>query len=181
MPDVVTEHLHHDTTWAQLAITPKDVHARPELYEKLFAYLTRVHADLQLVEQTISSENKSDYRDLLQWLGGYLVAKISPTIWYDELFRRIELHEGYTALVTISGVRYASDAQMVHNHGGRVIKIERPGLSGNTTDVTEAEGNSIEPDITVINNGSLEQLTTLVATLWNDIAAGKPKDTYRAA
>lgn len=181
MPDVIAEHLHHDTTWNHIAITAKDTHARPELYEKLFAYLTRVHAELSIAEQTITSDNKNDYRDLLQWLGGYLVAKISPTIWYDELFRRIELHEGYTALVTIGGVRYSSDAQIVRNHGGRVIKIERPGLADNTTDVTEAERSSIEPDITIINNGSLEQLAALVVELWNDIAADKPRPTYEAS
>nr|AIA17373.1 hypothetical protein [uncultured bacterium] len=180
MPDVIAEHVHHDTTWNHLAITPKDAHAHPELYEKLFAYLTRVHANLQLVEQTITSENKTDYRDLLQWLGGYLLAKISPTIWYDELFRRIELREAYTALVTVSGVRYASDAQMIRNHGGRIIKIERPNLTNTATDVAEVERSNIEPDITIINDGSLEQLTALVADLWNDIAAGKPKSIYHA-
>jgi deoxyadenosine/deoxycytidine kinase len=180
VPDVISEHLHHETIWNHIAITAKDTHAHPESYKKLFAYLSRVHTNPHIVEQTIASENKNDYRDLLQWLGGYLVAKISPTIWYDELFRRIELHEGHTALVTIGSVRYASDAQIVRDRGGRVIKVERPGLADDTSDVTEAERHSITPDITVINNGTFEQLKTLAATLWDDIAAGKPRTIYEA-
>lgn len=181
MPDVLAEHLHHDTTWNHLAITPKDAHAHPEQYEKLYSYLARVHKDLAIVEHTITAENKTDYRDLLQWLGGYFVAKISPTIWYDELFRRIELREVYTALVTIGGVRYPSDAQMVRNHGGRILRIVRPGLADDTHDTTETQRSAIEADITVVNNGTPEQLQKLAETIWNDIAAGAPKATYQAA
>lgn len=180
MPDVMAEHLHHDTTWNHLAITAKDTHAHPELYEKLFAYLARVHHNLALAETTITAENKADYRDLLQWLGGYLVAKISPTIWYDELFRRIELREAFTSLVTIGGVRYPSDAQMVREHGGRVITVERPDITGDMRDVTEAQRRAIEADITILNNGTVAQLQALVETLWDDIASGKPKPAYNA-
>ena len=181
MPDVITEHLHHDVTWTQIAITPKDMRAHPELYEKLFAYVKRVRADHKLTEATIDAENKSDYRELLQWIGGYFIAKISPTIWYDELFRRIELHEAYRSLITIGGVRYISDAAVVREHGGRIIAITRQDEAPAGGDVTEAERDQIEPDITIINNGTVGQLQTLTETVWNDIAAGNPKSTYRAA
>jgi energy-coupling factor transporter ATP-binding protein EcfA2 len=181
MPDVIAEHLHHDATWTHIAITAKDTRAHPELYEKLFIYLKRVHADHTLTEKTITTDNKHDYRDLLQWLGGYFVAKLSPTIWYDELFRRVELHESFRSLVIIGGLRYISDAAVVREHGGRVLRVTRPGQEGGSTDVTEAERDQIEADITVVNNGSLAQLQALAETVWNDIAAGTPKKTYHAA
>ncbi len=180
MPDVITEHLHHETTWNHLAITPKDMRAHPELYEKLLAYLALVRKNHAIVEQTITTENKQSYRDLLQWLGGYFVAKISPTIWYDELFRRIELHDSQRSLVIINGVRYISDVAMVRQHGGRIVQVTRP-KTPTQNDITEAEINKIEPDIIVVNNGSFADLQKLAENLWNDIAAGKPQKTYTAA
>lgn len=181
MPDVISEHLHRDVSWTHIAITPKDTRAHPELYEKLFAYVKRARGDHTLTENTITADKKGDYRELLQWLGGYFVAKISPTIWYDELFRRIDMHESFRSLVIMSGVRYISDATVVREHGGRIVRITRPGHETKSNDVTEAERNDIAADITVINNGTLEQLQILTETIWDDIAAGNPKQTYTAA
>jgi len=181
MPDIISEHLHHETTWAHLAITSKDQRIHPELYKKLFDYLKNVRANHKLVEQTITTVNKVEYRSLLQWLGGYFVAKISATIWYDELFRRIDLHESRRSLVIISGVRYLSDAELVRQHRGRIICISRPNLKPSGDDITELESLKIEPDITVVNNGTVQDLQKLTEEIWNDIATGAPKKTYMAA
>lgn len=180
MPDIITEHLHHDTTWTHLALNPKDIRTHPELYEKLFAYVARVRKDPKLAEQTITTDNKATYRDLLQWLGGYFVAKLSPTIWYDELFRRIDLHDAHRDLILVSGVRYLSDAVVIREHRGRLLKVTRPDTTPTHSDITEAERDKIEPDITIVNNGSLADLQLLAENLWNDIAAGAPQKEYRA-
>jgi|GEM_PF-623405 len=181
MPDVVSEHVHCDVTWAQLALTAKDMRRRPELYEKLLAYIARVRNNHQLVERTITADNKADYRELLQWIGGYFVAKISPVVWLDEIFRRIELHEQFRDLVLVSGVRYLSDAASVRDHGGRILRVTRPGKEKQGSDVTEVESGKIEADITMVNNGSLAELQLALETVWNDIAAGNPKEEYKAA
>lgn len=181
MPDIIAEHLHHETTWTHIALTPKDMRTYPELYEKLFVYVNHMRENPTIAEQTITPENRQDYRELLQWLGGYFVAKISPTIWYDELFRRIDLHDAYRDLVIISGVRYMSDAAIVHEHGGHVVRVTRPGAEASHPDVTEAERDRIEPDITVVNNGTPAQLQLTAEQLWDDLAAGAPKKEYRAA
>ena len=181
MPDVVNEHLHRDTTWTQIAVTTKDQRIHPELYEKLLAYIARVRGNHALAEKTITHDNKNDYRDLLQWLGGYFVAKIGPTIWLDEVFRRIDLHEQFRELILISGIRYVSDAAVIREHGGHVLQVARPGSVADIHDVTEAERSRIEPDITVVNNGSLAELQLVLETVWNDIAAGNAKAEYRAA
>lgn len=181
MPDIISEHLHFDTTWNHLAITAKSKRASPELYEKLFAYLNQVRADPKLAEQTISTVNKEVYRPLLQWLGGYFVAKLSPTIWYDELFRRIDMRDNHRDLVIILGLRYPSDAEVVRTQGGRVIAITRPSNNPDSTDITEAQRSKIVPDITIVSNGTLEQLQKTAEILWNDIAAAKPQQSYKTA
>lgn len=180
MPDIISEHLHRDTTWTQLAVNPKDMRVHPELYEKLLAYIGRVRSNHAIVEITITAENKGDYRDLLQWIGGYFVAKISPTVWFDELLRRIDIHEQFRDLVTIGGLRYVSNAEIIKQNNGRILKVTRPGEQKPDSDVTEVERDKIAADITVVNNGSLEQLQLVLENIWNDIAAGKPKKEYKA-
>jgi len=180
MPDVVSEHLHCEVTWTQLALNPKDMHAHPELYEKLLLYMSNARANRKLPEQTITAENKNSYRELLQWLGGYLVAKIGPTVWLDEVFRRIDLHEQFRELVIVSGVRYLSDAAVVRSHSGHILHVSRPGKGIPGSDVTEVERTKIDVDITVVNNGSLGQLQRVLENVWNDIAAGNTKKEYKA-
>lgn len=180
MPDVISEYLHRDVTWAQLAINPKDTLKHPELYEKLLVYVARVRKNHTIVEKTITIKNKSDYRDLLQWIGGYFLTKISPTIWTDEVFRRIDIHEQFRELVLFSGIGSLSDAENVRQHDGRILRVTRPHQEDEVSDITESERNKIMPDITVVNNGSLQQLQLTIENVWNDVAAGRPKKEYTA-
>lgn len=179
LPDAISEQLHHDVVWNQLAFTKHDTLTNPALFEKLFAYLHQVEGDKKLLKTLLTPENKEKFRALLQWLGNYLVVKLSKTIWYDELLRRIDLHDSRADLVIVSGVRYPSDAEALRSHGGRIICVSRPDTPEGT-DGTEAERIDIQPDITIINNGTLAELQTTVETVWNDIAAGGPKKIYKS-
>ncbi|HSW80835.1 MAG TPA: hypothetical protein VLG40_00410 [Candidatus Saccharimonas sp.] len=179
LPDAISEHLHHDVVWNQLAISVHDVNAHPELYQKLFDYIESAKKDSHILGMAITETNKETYRPILQWLGGYLVAKISKTIWYDELLRRIQLRDPTTSLVIINGVRYASDALTVRNAGGKILRITRQAERA-SSDVTDAELGLIEPDVTIQNNGTLQQLQTLATNVTNDLDAGNLQKTYEA-
>ena len=177
----ISEKLHRDeVTWNQLAITQHQLVARPELFEKLLSYLTLVKKQTQLLDQRITNENKETYRPLLQWIGGYLVAKVGNTIWYDEIFRRVALHDDDKDLVVIGGVRYPSDAISIREHDGLVVGLLRSGLSADRTDVTESSRNDIKPDIIVHNNGTLDELRNAAERLWNDLSVSSPKQNYNA-
>lgn len=180
LPDAVSEHLHHDIVWNQLAIVKHDVLAHPELYQKLFEYLAIIRKNPMLLNVAITTETKKQFRPLLQWLGGYLIAKISKTIWFDELLRRIEQRDPTTSLVVITGLRYPSDAAVVRAHRGKIIAIERSGSNTSNSDVTEASRVLIEPDTTINNNGTLKQLQMLAETVWDDLQAGKLVKYYDA-
>lgn len=180
LPDAISEHLHHDVVWNQLAITTHDVNAHPELYQKLFDYIESVKKDPRVLGMTITETNKETYRPILQWLGGYLVAKISKTIWYDELLRRIQLRDPTTSLVIINGVRYESDAASVRAAGGKIMRITRS-AERSSNDVTDAELGSIHPDTTIQNNGTLAQLQSLASGITDDLDAGKLQTHYDAA
>lgn len=180
LPDAISENLHHDVVWNQLAITAHDTRSHPEQHHKLFDYIKMARKNPAILSVQLTTENKDLYRPILQWLGSYLVVKLSKTIWYDELLRRIQLRNPTTSLVTIGGVRYASDAASVRQAGGKIIKVSRPG-EAKSNDITGSELAIITPDITVKNDGTLAQLETLAETLVNDLASGNPQKIYNAA
>lgn len=176
----INESLHQNATWNQLAITKRLTEQQPELFEKLFIYLETVQENPTLLDARITHETKETYRPLLQWLGGYLVARLGSAIWYNEIFRRIDLHDSDKSLLVIGGLRYPSDADIVRSHGGIILKVERPINTKDSRDITEANRDSIIPDSTLQNVGTLETLERTVEDLWNDIASGNPAKTYQS-
>lgn len=178
LPEAISDQLHFDLVWNQLAITKRDNLENPALYEKLWHYLQMARKNPKLLSTVITAENKETYRPILQWIGGYLVAKASKTIWYSEILRRIDLREKDTNLVIINGVRYPSDAEIVRKHGGKIIQVTRNSNERDNTDPTEVMRSEISPDIKIVNNGSLDQLKQVGIELINDLAAGKPNELY---
>lgn len=178
--EAIAERLHLNVTWNQLAITKVQLAAQPELYEKLLVYLKQVKADPALLQQDITAENKPAYRPLLQWLGGYLVARIKSTIWFDELFRRVLRFDSDKKLVIINALRYPTDAEIVKRHSGHIIEVVRPGLMSDDHDITEASRSQITPDCRVLNNGDLKELTATAETLWYDLSISKYQKEYKA-
>lgn len=176
--EAISEKLHQEISWNQLAITKHQLVTQPNLYTKMYTYVDAVKKQPSLLDTRITRENKEQFRPLLQWIGGYLVAKVHNTIWYDEIFRRIELYDSDKKLVLINGVRYPSDASAVREHSGLIVGIDRPLDNPDATDVTEASRSDIKPDIIVHNNGTIEQLEHIANTLWDDLLSGKHHKVY---
>lgn len=180
LTELINEQLHKEVVWTRLALTPHRLAVHPEYYEKLFAYITMLKKNPALASARITKENKHSYRPLLQWLGGYLVATVSKTVWFDEIFRRIDLYDNNKKLIVINGLRYPADAEIVRTHSGTILEIRRPGLKADTQDITEASRSQIEPQIIIENNDSLEHLTRVASEFWQDIQIAKPKKNYGA-
>jgi cytidylate kinase len=175
----INEQLGYNVTWNQLAITKHRLAAHPAYYDKILAYIQQLRANPQLATTRITPENKQDYRTLLQWLGGYLVATIKPTLWFDEIFRRVDRYDNDKRLVIINGLRYPSDAETVREHDGIIIEITRPSATiVDANDITEVERTKINADTTITNSGSLDDLKHIIERLWQDISISKLADTY---
>jgi hypothetical protein len=185
LPAIVKDVVHMDCDYEQLQFTQNDVRNNPTDFEKLFLHTANLAHDPGLAKQKITEENKPTYRPILQWLGGYLVSRVKPTIWYDEILGRIDDAELLGAnLATIGGVRYKTDCESVrrHNRKNVVIKIIRPGMEGaDTNDPTERERNLWTPDIRVYNNSKVEDLVNLAPKLLEDIVKQKYKSSYIAS
>ena len=180
LPPILQRVVHVDTTLEAIKVTPEEVAEKPVEFEKLHEYLAALHVDPSLARQTIDARNKHLFRPILQWLGGHLVKKVHPGIWFDELVREANINDrNGIELNVIGGVRYPSDAAIIRRAGGTIIEIFRPGLEEKyITDPTERERSLVVPDITVINNGTTEDLPQLAATLLSYIRGGTAQSRY---
>jgi hypothetical protein len=123
--------------------------------------------------------NRLTGREYLQWFGSNGRKVFGNTFWIDQVLplpsadRRPDIREqdNYAgliarypgaAIVCITDVRYENEARRVKDLGGEIWEIVRPGL--------ESDGHASEAglpreliDVTIPNDGTLQQLRALVA------------------
>lgn len=131
----------------------------------------------------ITPDNKVLHRTLYQWIGARMIDEVDAGEGHDVWTRVIEqriatLKERGYKLITVGGTRYPHQQQMIRSLGGQIIDVERPGMVEDS-DVTERAGDGTKPDISVVNNGTLDELNTIVGQLYNDLVAGSPKKVYQ--
>lgn len=102
--------------------------------------------------------NKSP-REIMQQLGDHCRAD-NPQFFITHMRSRIEkAREQGVKNIVITDVRYDNEASLIHELGGKVVKIERNGVTTKHSDHPSEHG--ILPtlvDFTVQNNGTVEQL-----------------------
>lgn len=183
LPDILREMLHYSGDIKPIHFAPSQAILSDPDFQKLAEYLQQVEQNHALIAQEITPGNKDDYRAILQWLGAYVTKHIGPTLWYDELLRQAHQAEadGFRLFV-IGGVRFPSDAQVIHQAGGKIVAIERPDKQHeDMTDPTEAYRSLVPVDTTVINDGTLGALDHVVFNLWKDLEADDIQPRYQAS
>lgn len=183
LPPILNDVVHIECTFKQIELEQPVIEQHPIEYQKLIMHVENLARNPALMKQVITSENKETYRPFLQWIGGYLVQKIDPGIWYNELVRRIKA--GSTAgakLCIVGGLRFPSDAAILRSQGAIIVSLSRPGhLQSDALDPTERERQNIKPDCTILNNGSLADLQMFASHFLQDLAAKKIDKTYHTA
>lgn len=164
---------------------PNELLEHPEQFATLLEYLEAVRMKPDLLTQRITVENKDFYyRPLLKWIGGYMVYKVSPTVWFDEIGRRILRFQPKPEIITVNALRYPTDEQAMRNFAESngykcvVMEVLRPGTVEGT-DVTEASRSKIRVDSSVINSGSIKDLAKTAKNILHDLDRGKLKPEYR--
>jgi hypothetical protein len=182
LPPILSQYVHEDIDASRLAFTMEDIMANPDRYQKLFVHIQNIQKNPGLMTSRVTDLNKEFYRPMLQWLGGYLVAKVDPGIWYNEIMRTVQQAKAEgVELCTIGGVRYLKDAEIVRNGGGQVILIHRPMIGEqDMSDPTERERSRIKPDITIQNDGGLAELVAVAQRIYADEKIGRVQGQYEA-
>lgn len=180
LPDILQAVTHVQPKPEAIILSRELVAGNKVEYEKLFTQLDILRKQPELLGQKITNENKPSFRPLLQWIGGYVTTHIDARAWYQELVRRAQA--AGKQLVVIGGLRFPNDAAVIHEAGGRVIKIERPNApKPDTADPTEREREAIQADCLVINDGSLEQLQTCASRIISDLTTGQLQPQYQTS
>lgn len=180
LPSIIFSILHTVVSSAQIDIKNDDIEKNPALYTKLFKYIRMIGSQKTLLKQTINESNKEDYRSLLQWLGGYFVAKVDEGIWLNELVRKASSFEGDNIEVcTMQSLRYPKDAEIVRNAGGIIVEIRRPEVAiVDIWDVTEKQRQEIQSNAIIYNTGTLKDLNDCARTMIEDAKKGQLKSEY---
>ena len=180
LPAILGVIVHEQIDPAALQFKMEDITAQPALYDKLFTHLQLVTQNPGLLTTQVTPQNKNQYRAILQWLGGYLVKKVDPGIWYNEIMRQVKTAEQQgKMLCTIGGLRFPADAEIVHKGGGIVILIHRPMVTEqDISDPTEHERAKIKSDVVLTNDSGLTELVMCAQAILTDIKIGRVRPRY---
>lgn len=167
----------------RIKLKVEDVERHPVEYQKLIMHAENLCRHPNLLNQSINRDNKENYRPLLQWLGGYLVQKVDAGYWYRPLIQRArQAAADGRPLCIIGGLRFPMDAQLTRQSGGKIIKVYRPGyLQNDMLDPTERERDNIEPDSTIMSDGSVADVNRCAGRFWQDIQKGTLQKLYRTS
>lgn len=181
LPAILLEHLHVKCSFDQIRLEKNSIEQHPIEYQKLIIHVENLRRNPDLIRHEITRDNKETYRPFLQWLGGYLVKKVSQTIWYDEIVKRIRLAQQKEYIICIvGGLRYPTDAALVRKSGGIIIKVYRPAhLQNDMMDPTERERDNIEPDCTVMSNGTVEDIDNCAKVVLDDLRNNQLQKLYQ--
>jgi hypothetical protein len=180
LPLILADVVHVECTFKDIELRQEVIEQHPIEYQKLILHVENLTRSPSLMTDDITVENKEKYRPLLQWLGGYLVQRVDPGIWYNEIVRRLQ--EASTAgakLCVVGGMRFPNDVAILRASGATIIEIHRPGhLQSDTLDPTERERQNIKADTTILNNGSLADLEQFTGRFIKDLNAGSLEKSY---
>jgi hypothetical protein len=181
LPAILLETVHVHANFDQIKLDQEQIVTHPVEYQKLIMHVENLQRDPGLAKQEITRENKETYRPFLQWLGGYLVHKVDPGIWYNEMVRRIrEVQQQGCDLCLVGGLRFPSDAAILRAAGGIIVKVYRPGhLQNDMLDPTERERDNIQVDCTIMSNGSIDDVGRFAERFLSDIRNGKLQKLYQ--
>lgn len=181
LPAILEETVHITTSFERLKLDQTQVEQHPIEYQKLIMHVENLRRNPQMARQAITIDNKENYRPFLQWIGGYLVQRIDAGIWYNQIVRLVKDAESTGCqLCIVGGLRYPTDAAILRNAGGIIVKVYRPGhLQNDMLDPTERERDNIPVDCTIMSNGTVEEAKRCAAVFLNDVRQGTLKLTYQ--
>lgn len=114
--------------------------------------------------RNISMANRAEHRELLEFLGVFLVEFVAEDFWDlyldPDLRIAVESHD----FVSVS-IRMPSNAALIREHGGAVVKVFNPRKEVKKNP-TEAGLIDIRPDVIVVNDLGLPALRRTAKFLW---------------
>ncbi len=113
-------------------------------------------------------------RRILQWWGTEYRRNQDADYWTKAWSRKVELLDLMHIHVLVDDVRFINELSAIKEHGGLIIKIERPGFDGANNHTSETSLDDYNAwDGTIVNDGTLEEFKTKVGQLAGTLLASE--------
>jgi hypothetical protein len=181
LPEIIVDITGVRFTFEHIQLNEDMIAMHPVDYQKLILHVENLQRNPEMAKKLITNENKDNYRPFLQWIGGYLVQKIDPGIWFNEIVRRVQKAEqDGCELCIVGGLRFPTDATILRKSGAKIVKVYRPGhLQNDMMDPTERERDNIQVDSTIMSNGTIDNVKTVAAKFLEDLKADNLAKLYQ--
>lgn len=115
-----------------------------------------------------------DFRRFLQRLGTEGIrGTFGPNAWVDALARKVTIDN--EDRVTISDVRFRSEADWIHSRGGIIWRVVRPGVGGDDAHASEVEIPHLPTDRVLQNDKALPDLERAIVEAYQVDAQTLPR------
>jgi len=105
-------------------------------------------------------------RRLLQWWGTEYRRSQDPDYWTEAWGRRAEQYDLARIHILVDDVRFMNELEVIRAHGGRIVKIVRPGFLGANNHSSETSLDDFTAwDALVVNDGTLEAFREKIGAL----------------
>ena len=105
-------------------------------------------------------------RRILQWWGTEYRRAQDPDYWTKAWGRKVEQFDLARMHVLVDDVRFMNELNIIKEHGGLIVKIERPGFDGANNHASETSLDEYQAwDRVVVNNGTLDAFKAQIEQL----------------
>lgn len=146
--------------------------SRPHLWVKA-PYSLKTCARCRAIYCAQHSETCDDFltpREALQQLGTEWGRACYPEVWVEYGIRRAKAllrpdleRWGGVSLVIVTDVRFQNEADAIRAAGGKVLRVTRPGCGTSDSHASEAEAATMDVDLEIPNDGTLDDLKKALA------------------
>ena len=113
-------------------------------------------------------------RRLLQWWGTEYRRAQDPDYWTKAWSRKIDQFDIENIHVLVDDVRFMNELNTIREHGGLIVKIERPGFSGANNHASETSlDDYADWSYVVVNDGTLAEFRRKVEELKEILVKGE--------
>lgn len=105
-------------------------------------------------------------RRILQWWGTEYRRAQDPDYWTKAWGRKISEYDVEQIYVLVDDVRFMNELKVIKEHGGLIVKIERPGFDGANNHASETSlDDYADWDGKILNDGTLQEFERKVEML----------------
>jgi hypothetical protein len=152
----VAQYLEDEYSYTSMAFADPILHMIGELFS--YAGIAQAWATERELKE-FPTELGFSYRHLAQTLGTEWGRNIlGADLWLRTAEAAIRAHGLVGEPLVFADVRFANESAWIRARGGVVVRVQRPGVQPVRSHISETEAQSIEPDYTLRNDGTLADL-----------------------